>query len=170
MERPAELEQIARLLLAALCGAVVGYEREQRDRPAGLRTFMLVSTGAALFGIVSIIGFPAGGADFFDNGRVAAQVVAGVGFLGAAAIIRDARGVVGVTTAAGVWLMAAVGLAAGAGMYLIAVVATVLTFAILTVVRRMERSGRQRVPAPPVGRAHAADPDRPKKKRRSKVK
>lgn len=142
MNEPSEWELIARLLLAAGCGALVGFDRERRDRPAGLRTFMLVSTGAALFGIVSIVGFRAGGGGFEDPGRVAAQVVVGVGFLGAAAIIRDRRGIIGVTTAASIWMMAAVGLAVSAGLYLIAVVATLLTFAILTVARRLERADR----------------------------
>ena len=142
MAAPSEIELIARLLVAAGCGAVVGFDRERRERPAGLRTFMLVSTGAALFGIVSLVGFQAIGSDFADPGRVAAQVVTGVGFLGAATIIRERRSVIGVTTAASIWMMAAVGLAAGAGMYLIAVVATLLTFAILTVARRLEPASR----------------------------
>ncbi|GIW05672.1 MAG: hypothetical protein KatS3mg060_0477 [Dehalococcoidia bacterium] len=108
----------------------------------GLRTFMLVSLGAALFGLVSTVGFPAVGVAVNDPGRVAAQVVVGIGFLGAATIIRDPRGIIGVTTAASVWMMAAIGLAAAAGMYLIAVVATLLTFAILTLARRLEVTHR----------------------------
>ncbi|MCS6802706.1 MAG: MgtC/SapB family protein [Chloroflexota bacterium] len=168
MSAPSELELIARLLVAAACGALVGFDRERRDRPAGLRTFMLVSSGAALFGIVSIVGFRASGNGFEDPGRVAAQVVVGVGFLGAAAIIRDRRGIIGVTTAASVWMMAAVGLAASAGLYLIAVAATLLTFAILTVARRLERAYRLSGTgaAPPTADRSETPPRLPTRQRR----
>jgi putative Mg2+ transporter-C (MgtC) family protein len=165
MTRPDEWELIARLLLAATCGAVVGFERERRDRPAGLRTFMLVAMGAALFGIVSLVGFPALGPGFDDPGRVAAQVVAGIGFLGAAVIFREGRGVKGITTAATVWMMAAIGLAAGAGLYLITVVATLITFLTLTLVRRAERHYQQLLAARASKQLDTSE-EAPKRKRR----
>jgi putative Mg2+ transporter-C (MgtC) family protein len=167
MTTPSELELIARLVVAAACGAVVGFDRERRERPAGLRTFMLVSAGAALFGIVSIVGFAAGGSGFDDPGRVAAQVVTGIGFLGAAAIIRERRTLIGVTTAASVWMMAAVGLAVGAGMYLIAIVATLLTFAVLTVARRLEPAGRRSASDAVEGSTASMSNGRSKRRRRS---
>ena len=118
---PIEIEMILRLLLAAALGAVIGYQRERASKPAGLRTHILISTGATLFTIVSIFGFGAAG----DTARVAAGVVAGIGFLGAGAILRRGEGVVeGLTTAATIWSVAAIGLAAGAGLYLLSAVTT----------------------------------------------
>ena len=109
-----ELEILLRLLLAAILGAGIGYQRERAKKPAGLRTHILITLGAALFTIVSIFGF----GDKGDPSRVAAGVVAGVGFLGAGVIFRGMRGDVplGLTTAASVWIAASVGLAAGAGL------------------------------------------------------
>ena len=126
-----ELEAALRLLLAAALGACVGYQRERSGKPAGLRTHILVSLGAALFTIVSIYGF----GESADPARVAAGVVAGVGFLGAGAIIRGVRGgvVVGLTTAASMWIVAAIGLAAGAGFYIISAVATAIAVVVLMI-------------------------------------
>jgi len=122
-----ELEMILRLLLATALGAIIGYQRERAGKQAGLRTHILICVGAALFTVVSIYGF-----DTDDAARVAAGVVAGVGFLGAGAIIRGGEGIVaGLTTAATIWAVAAVGLAAGAGLYLVSTVATVLVFGVL---------------------------------------
>jgi putative Mg2+ transporter-C (MgtC) family protein len=123
------IEMILRLLLAAALGAAIGYQRERAKKPAGLRTHILIAMGSALFTVVSIFGFANG----VDPSRVAAGVVAGVGFIGAGVIFRGMRGdmVVGLTTAASVWVAAAVGLAAGAGMYLVAVIVAAITVLVL---------------------------------------
>jgi putative Mg2+ transporter-C (MgtC) family protein len=124
---------LLRLGVAAGLGAAIGVERELRDREAGLRTHMLVALGAALFTVVSAYGF----ADVIGRGdpnvverldpsRIAAQVVSGIGFLGAGAIIRQGLSVRGLTTAASLWIVAAIGMAAGAGMYAAAVIGTVI--------------------------------------------
>lgn len=118
------LEMILRLLLATALGAGIGYQRERSGKAAGLRTHILIASGAALFTIASIFGFSGA----VDPSRVAAGVVAGIGFIGAGVIFRGARteGVAGLTTAASIWATAAVGLAAGAGLYLISVIATII--------------------------------------------
>ena len=121
-----ELEMGARLLLAAALGAAIGYERRHSGNPAGLRTLSLVSMGAALFTLISVFGFKTG-----DPARVAAQIVTGIGFLGAGTILRSRADVRGLTTAASIWLTAAVGMAAGVGMYILALVTTVLAVIIL---------------------------------------
>src|SRR6266550_4181806 len=122
-------ESLLRLALAALLGGLIGFEREMREREAGLRTHLLVSLGSALFTIVGAYGFHA----FLDSGanvvradptRIAAQIVTGIGFLGAGAIIRQGLSVRGLTTAATLWVVAAVGLASGAGYYSVAVITT----------------------------------------------
>ena len=124
------LEMISRFLLAAALGAGIGYQRERAGKAAGIRTHVLVSSGAALFTLVSIYGFSGA---VVDVSRVAAGVVVGIGFIGAGVILRGQREkeVAGLTTAATIWITAAVGLAAGAGMYLISVVATAVTVGIL---------------------------------------
>jgi putative Mg2+ transporter-C (MgtC) family protein len=124
------LEMILRFLLAAGLGAGIGYQRERAGKAAGMRTHILVTSGAALFTLVSIYGF--GGAPV-DISRVAAGVVAGIGFIGAGVIFRGLRGegVAGLTTAASMWAAAAIGLAAGTGMYLISVIATAVTVGVL---------------------------------------
>lgn len=119
-----------RVLLAFILGGVIGYERETTQRPAGLRTHMLVAAGAAVFTIVSIYAF-IGQGTVRDPGRVAAQIVTGVGFLGAGTIWRTSSTVRGLTTAASVWLVAAVGMLAGTGLYLLAVFTTVCGFVTL---------------------------------------
>jgi putative Mg2+ transporter-C (MgtC) family protein len=124
-------EALVRLALAAALGAAVGLERELREREAGLRTHLLVSLGSALFTIASAYGFR----DFLVEGgalvrtdptRIAAQIVTGIGFLGAGAIIRQGLSVRGLTTAATLWVVAAIGLTAGAGYYSAAVITTAL--------------------------------------------
>ena len=124
-------ESLLRLALAAVLGGLIGVERELREREAGLRTHLLVALGSALFTIVGAYGFHA----FLDTGanvvradptRIAAQIVTGIGFLGAGAIIRQGLSVRGLTTAATLWVVAAVGLAAGAGYYSVAVITTAL--------------------------------------------
>jgi putative Mg2+ transporter-C (MgtC) family protein len=120
-----------RVALAGVLGGAIGAERELRERGAGLRTHMLVSIGAALFTLVSAYGwqdfrFSTPSGIVFDPTRIAAQIVTGIGFLGAGAIIRQGLSVRGLTTAATLWVVAAIGLAAGAGYYSAAVITTVL--------------------------------------------
>jgi putative Mg2+ transporter-C (MgtC) family protein len=128
-----EVEIILRLLLAAALGAGIGYQRERANKPAGLRTHVLISLGSALFTVVSIFGFGGG----VDTARVAAGVVTGIGFIGAGVIFRGMRGdhVVGLTTAASIWATASIGLAAGVGMYLIATVVAAITVLVLMIPR-----------------------------------
>ena len=119
-----------RLVAAAALGGAIGLEREVREREAGLRTHLLVSVGAALFTLVSAYGwsdftFSARSGVTFDPTRIAAQIVTGIGFLGAGAIIRQGLSVRGLTTAATLWLAAAIGMASGAGYWEAAVIATV---------------------------------------------
>lgn len=151
MEAPqlGEIELVARLALAATLGAVIGVEREWRDRTAGLRTHMLVCLGSAVFTIVSAYGFNEwyGQIDGMyrstlvsDPTRIAAQIVTGIGFLGAGAIFRSDDGIRGLTTAASLWIMAAIGLASGAGYYELAVASTVLMLLVLVALRQV--SGR----------------------------
>src|SRR4030066_969086 len=120
------VEMILRFLLAVALGAAIGYQRERAGKAAGLRTHLLVSSGAALFTLVSIYGFSG---VVVDISRVAAGVVVGIGFIGAGVILRGQREkeVAGVTTAATVWITGAVGLAAGRGVYLISFIATAVT-------------------------------------------
>ena len=124
------VEAILRVLLAVGLGAGIGYQRERAGKAAGLRTLVLVGAGAALFTVVSIFGF---GTQGVDISRVAAGVVVGVGFIGAGVILRGQREeeVAGLTTAATIWVTAAIGLAAGAGMYLVAVIAAAIILSIL---------------------------------------
>ena len=126
-------EVLGRLALAAVLGAVLGLERELREREAGLRTHLLVSVGSALFTIVSAYGFRefvVSGASV-DPTRIAAQIVTGIGFLGAGAIIRQGLAIRGLTTAATLWVVAAIGLASGAGYYSAAVITTAVALAAL---------------------------------------
>jgi putative Mg2+ transporter-C (MgtC) family protein len=121
MDLAAQLELALRLILAAVLGAVVGLEREIHDHPAGMRTHLLVSVGAAAFTVLSIYAFGEG-----DPARVAAQIVSGIGFLGAGAILKEGANVRGLTTAASMWAVAAVGMAAGAGAYGVALAITLI--------------------------------------------
>jgi putative Mg2+ transporter-C (MgtC) family protein len=124
-------EVLLRVVLAAALGGAIGFERELREREAGLRTHMLVSVGAALFTMVSAYAwtdwrFSTPQGLVFDPTRIAAQIVTGIGFLGAGAIIRQGLSVRGLTTAATLWVVAAIGMATGAGYYAAAVITTVL--------------------------------------------
>lgn len=133
---------IARLLLAALLGSLIGLERERLHWVAGLRTHMLVCVGSTLIMIVSAYGFAAvlDHPDIaLDPSRMAAQVVSGIGFLGAGTILLRQEIVRGLTTAASLWAVAAIGLAVGGGLYLAAVSATVLILAILIGLKPLER-------------------------------
>jgi putative Mg2+ transporter-C (MgtC) family protein len=126
-----EIELVLRLLMAAVLGSIIGFQRERANKPAGLRTLSLISIGAALFTVISMYGFDGG----TDISRVAANIVTGVGFIGAGVIFHVGRGdiLVGLTTAASVWVVAAIGMAAGAGMYLLSAVVAVITVIILAV-------------------------------------
>ena len=117
-----EADMVIRLVIAAFIGGVIGYERAKAGKAAGLRTNLLVCLGAALFTVISIYGFAENG----DPARVAAGVVVGIGFLGAGTILRQEKGVAGLTTAATIWAVAAIGLAVGAGLYVVAGVAAVI--------------------------------------------
>jgi putative Mg2+ transporter-C (MgtC) family protein len=117
-----QAELLGKLLLAAFCGAVIGWQRDRRRYVAGLRTMALVATGAALFTGVN---------DTYGEDRVVANIVTGIGFLGAGIIFREGGTVRGITTAATVWAVAAIGVAIGVELYLVALVATPLVFLIL---------------------------------------
>ncbi len=120
------VEFILRILAAAGMGAVIGLERELRSKEAGIRTHFLVALGSALFMIISAYGFEGAQAGRFDVARVAAQVVTGIGFLGAGVIIFQKNSVHGLTTAAGLWVTAAIGLGCGGGMYVLSGIGTLL--------------------------------------------
>jgi len=139
-----DLITLVKLLLAALLGAMIGLEREIHGRPAGFRTHLLVSLGACLYVITSIHFYtlfgnfsgmqPVG----VDPGRVAAQVVAGIGFLGAGAIIREKFSVRGLTTAACLWMAAAIGVACGVGLFGISIVVTLVSLLSLLLLKKIE--------------------------------
>src|SRR3954447_9381194 len=123
---------LLRLVVAAALGAAIGFERELRDREAGMRTHLLVALGSCLFTLVSAYGFneflvQGGSVVRADPSRIAAQIVTGIGFLGAGAIIRDGLSVRGLTTAASLWIVAAIGMSTRAGYYAAAIDATALT-------------------------------------------
>lgn len=128
------LELTVRLSLALVLGGAIGIEREYRAKEAGFRTHFLVALGSALFCVVSQFGF---GIDLKDSSRVAAQVVSGIGFLGAGTIIFQKNVVRGLTTAAGLWVTAAIGLACGTGMYVAAAIATAMVLLGLEVINAL---------------------------------
>jgi uncharacterized membrane protein YhiD involved in acid resistance len=140
---PSDAELIIRLLVSALLGGVIGFERELRDHPAGLRTHITVSIGSALFVIAGAYGF----GEFVTSGntnvvvgvdRVASTVVTGIGFLGGGAILKHGATVRGLTTAGSLWVTAAIGLAVGLGSYAVAVAATLATVVTLVALVRMK--------------------------------
>ena len=128
------VDYIWRLLLAAGLGAAVGLEREYRQKPAGLRTNILIALGSAVFTVLSI-GMTSGTG---DPSRVAGQIVTGIGFLGGGAIMRNRDSVRGMTTAATIWVNASIGVAAGSGQYMLASFATALTLFVLVVLPPIE--------------------------------
>jgi putative Mg2+ transporter-C (MgtC) family protein len=136
MSSLSDLELTIRLLLAALLGGIIGAEREWRNKEAGLRTNILITIGSALFTLMSI---ELTDGRTGDTSRVAAQIVTGIGFLGAGAIMRTNGGIQGLTTAATIWVNAAVGVAAGGGEYHLAVIATIITLAVLLVLQPIEK-------------------------------
>ena len=146
---PLELTMVLRLIVAAILGGIVGMERGSGERPAGFRTHIQVCVGSALFMLVSIYGFD----DIApvtttleddigtrrDTARIAAQVVSGIGFLGAGTILHEGLTIKGLTTAASLWIVSAIGLAVGSGMYLLSTVATMLTMLTLVTFRTWEK-------------------------------
>jgi len=136
-------EIVLRLVLAAVLGGIVGLEREIHGRPAGIRTYLILSVGAALIMVISeyytvLYGLPPKWVSN-DQGRIAAQVVTGIGFLGAGVILRAKDHVRGLTTAACIWTVSAVGLAIGAGFYLFGVLVTLLILIALVVLKQIEK-------------------------------
>lgn len=133
-------QALVKLCLSMVLGAVVGYERKRKGQPAGLRTFSLIAMGATLAMMVSIyvcqeyVGLKNG-----DPGRIAAQVITGIGFLGAGAIIQAKGSVRGLTTAAGIWMASIIGLAVGVGLYVLSIVSTLLILFILVQLERVEK-------------------------------
>ena len=140
MDPLTDIEAIQRLALAMVVGAVLGVERERLDRPAGVRTYMLVVEGACLFMICAILLADqvarAGGVS--DPARIASTVVQGIGFIAAGVILTTGKEVMGLTTAAGLWVATALGLLIGAGFYVVAVVAAGATIVALIVLRHFE--------------------------------
>lgn len=136
-------ELVIRLLVAAILGGLIGWDREKKDGVAGLRTHMLVCVGSSLMMIVSAFGFKdilGQPAVVLDPSRMAAQVISGIGFLGAGTILFLRPQIIrGLTTAAGLWSVAGVGLAVGGGLYLAAVVATIIIFVILALIKPFEK-------------------------------
>ena len=152
------IDFLIRLSVALVLGFSLGLERELTNKYAGLRTHILVCMGACVFTLLSIYGFPtfATGDNVIidqatgvrDTARIAAQIVTGIGFIGAGTVLRNGPMVFGLTTAATLWIAASIGMACGAGMYDVAVISTVLSVAVLTLIRIFERqflpsSGKQ---------------------------
>ena len=133
-----DLELIFQIALSATIGLILGVEREYAGKPAGMRTYSLVAMGATIFTIISKFGFSdVAGADF-DPSRVAAHIVTGIGFLGAGVIIFRGVKVEGLTTAAGLWVAAAIGMAIGAAMYEVAIVSAVIAFLVIVFLRKFD--------------------------------
>jgi uncharacterized membrane protein YhiD involved in acid resistance len=144
-----EVEMLARLVLAVILGALIGLDRETRDKPAGLRTFAIVSLGACIFTLVGEMAFTGAA----ETSRVVSTIITGVGFLGAGTIIQRRSGVLGLTTAAGIWASAGIGMAAGMGLYTLAVGGTVLIVAVFWLLGWLA----DRVPKSPDDDGDAAD-------------
>lgn len=125
---------LLRLALALVLGSIIGLEREINNRPAGFRTHILVCVGASLFTLISIYGIKGG-----DPARIAAQIVSGIGFLGAGTILREGTSIRGLTTAASLWTVAGVGMAIGAGFYLGAAITTAFMIIVLFLFNNLER-------------------------------
>ena len=134
LQQAMDLTAIGQLTLASLLGGIVGIERELNGHPAGLRTNIMIAISSCLFTILSIKAFPLVGSAQ-DTGRVAAQIVTGVGFLGAGAVIQTKKEVHGLTTAATIWMVAAIGMASATSLYGLGIVTTLLTTGVLTLLR-----------------------------------
>lgn len=141
MDPAAQLELIARLAVGVTLGGVIGWERELQRQPAGFRTHSLVALGASIFTVLSAYAFGGDG----DPARIAAQIVTGIGFIGAGTIIRHEGSVRGLTTAASLWAVAAVGMASGAGLYIVAIGATLLIVIVLAIFDWLEALMKRRL-------------------------
>ncbi|MEW6407676.1 MAG: MgtC/SapB family protein [Patescibacteria group bacterium] len=132
-------QMILQLLLAAFLGGIIGIEREAMRRAAGLKTYILVCMGCALFTIISYAGFKEFiGTTSFDPSRIAAGILTGIGFIGAGTILRREDKIEGVTTAAGLWITSAIGIAVGLKLYAVAIFTALFSLFILTIVRSVE--------------------------------
>jgi putative Mg2+ transporter-C (MgtC) family protein len=131
-----QLDLAFRLIVAAVLGAVIGLEREYHDHPAGMRTHLLVSVGSATFTVLSIEAFKGPAT---DPARIASQIVTGIGFLGAGAILKDRGGIRGLTTAASLWAVAGVGMAAGAAAWGVSIAAALIVLVSLWPLHEIER-------------------------------
>ena len=138
MENEMLAQMTLRILLAAFLGGLIGLERSSGDRPAGLRTHVLVATGSALLMVVSIYGID-GHPQYRDPSRIASQVVSGIGFLGAGTILHEGLTVKGLTTAASLWIVSAIGLTVGCGMLAVGIFTTVITLVTLIMIRGLEK-------------------------------
>lgn len=143
-----ELNLALRLAVGLVLGAIIGFERELHRQPAGFRTHSLVSLGAAIFTVVSGFGFTG---PMADPTRIAAQIVSGIGFIGAGTILQYRGHIRGLTTAASLWSVAAIGTAAGAGLFVLAATGTALILIILSILDRVETMARRRLRLPPEG-------------------
>ena len=143
-----QLDLALRLTVGLVLGAIIGFERELQRQPAGFRTHSLVSLGAALFTVVSAYGFTG---DLVDPTRIAAQIVSGIGFIGAGTILQYRGNIRGLTTAASLWSVAAIGTAAGAGLFVVALVGTILILVVLSILDRIEMVARRRLQLGPDG-------------------
>ncbi len=141
-----QLELAGRLAVGLVLGALIGFERELHRQPAGFRTHSLVALGSALFTVISAYGFTG---PSIDPTRIAAQIVSGIGFIGAGTILQYRGSVRGLTTAASLWSVAAIGMAAGAGLLAMAIVGTLLILVVLAVLDRIEDLARRRMGLPP---------------------
>lgn len=141
-----ELNLALRLTVGLVLGAIIGFERELHRQPAGFRTHSLVALGAALFTIVSAFGFTG---PMVDPTRIAAQIVSGIGFIGAGTILQYRGHIRGLTTAASLWSVAAIGTAAGAGLFVVSLVGTVLILVVLSLLDDVEQFVSRRLRLPP---------------------
>jgi len=150
MDTGAQLELVGKLLLAAFCGGFIGWQRDRRRHAAGLRSMALVAAGALMFTAIN---------ETYGQDRVTSNIVTGIGFLGGGIILRESGNVRGITTAATVWAVAAIGVAIGVELYLLALVATVLIFVILEMrpVTEYLSGRRTELPLPSALRSNALD-------------
>jgi putative Mg2+ transporter-C (MgtC) family protein len=151
-----ELNLALRLTIGLVLGAIIGFERELHRQPAGFRTHSLVALGAALFTVVSAFGFSGSNV---DPTRIAAQIVSGIGFIGAGTILQYRGHIRGLTTAASLWSVAAIGTAAGAGLFVVATTGTVLILVILSLLDQVEEITRRRFRVEPS--PYPSPPDEP---------
>lgn len=151
-----QLELALRLTLGLVLGAIIGLERELHRQPAGFRTHSMVALGAALFTIISAYAFVGPNV---DPTRIAAQIVSGIGFIGAGTILQHRGSIRGLTTAASLWAVAAIGTAAGAGMLIMAVVGTALMLVVLFAFDRFETFATRRLDLPSEKKPGSPEPD-----------